>query len=101
MCTLELSKVLMYQPHNGYIKIKYGNNSRLLFTDTYSLLYEIKNEDLSMKNAYGDLESHNKYKDVLLNKNLLRPSMNRILKQELIKSIRFPCLAWIHPKQWM
>ena len=80
MCTLELSKVLMYQPHNGYIKIKYGNNSRLLFTDTYSLLYEIKNEDLSMKNAYGDLESHNKYKDVLLNKNLLRPSMNRILK---------------------
>ena len=56
MCTLELSKVLMYQPHNSYIKIKYGNNSRLLFTDTYSLLYEIKNEDLSMKNAYGDLE---------------------------------------------
>ena len=56
MCILELSKLLMYQPRNGYIKIKYGNNLRLSFTDTYSLLYEIKNEDLSMKNIYGDLE---------------------------------------------
>ena len=33
----------------GYIKNKYGNNSRLLFTDTDSLIYEIKIED-----AYED-----------------------------------------------
>ena len=33
----------------GYIKNKYGNNSRLLFTDTDSLMYEIKTED-----AYED-----------------------------------------------
>ena len=42
MCTLELSKVLMYEFH--YYYIKYGNNSRLLFTDTDSLMYEIKPE---------------------------------------------------------
>ena len=48
MCTLELSKVLMYEFHYNYIKNKYGNNSRLLFTYTDSLMHEIKTE-VSMK----------------------------------------------------
>ena len=47
MCLLELSKVLMYEFHYDYIKNKYSNNSRLLFTDTDSLMYEIKTEDVS------------------------------------------------------
>ena len=38
MCILELSKVLMYEVHYDYIKNKYGNNSRLLFPDTDSLM---------------------------------------------------------------
>ena len=42
MCILQLSKVLMYEFHYYYIKNKCGNNSRLLFTDTDSLMYEIK-----------------------------------------------------------
>ena len=46
MCILELSKVLINEFHYDYIKNKYGNNSRLLFTDTYSLLYEIKTKDV-------------------------------------------------------
>ena len=46
MCTLELSKVLMYEFHYIYIKNKYGNNSRLLFTDTDILMYEIKTENV-------------------------------------------------------
>ena len=45
MYILELSKVLMYEFHYNYIKNKYGNNSRLLFTDTDSLMYKIKTED--------------------------------------------------------
>ena len=45
MCILELSKVLMYQLHDGFITNKYGNNSRLLFTDTRSLMYEFNIED--------------------------------------------------------
>ena len=36
----------MYQFHYDYIKNKYGNNSRLLFTDTDSLMYVIKTEDV-------------------------------------------------------
>ena len=33
--------------HYDYIKNKYCNNSRLLFSDTVSLMYEIKIEDFS------------------------------------------------------
>ena len=35
----------MYEFHNHYIKNKYCNNSRLLLTDTDSLMHEIKTED--------------------------------------------------------
>ena len=46
MCIFELSKVLMYEFHYDYIKNKYDNNSRILFIDTDSLMYEIKTEDV-------------------------------------------------------
>ena len=46
MCILDLSKVFMYEIHYNYIKNKYGNNSRLLFTDTDSLMYEIKTREV-------------------------------------------------------
>ena len=35
----------MYEFYYDYVKNKYGNNTRLLFTDTDSLMYEIKIED--------------------------------------------------------
>ena len=47
LCILELSKVLIYKLHYDYIKHKYGNNSRLLLTETKSVMYEIKTEDIS------------------------------------------------------
>ena len=40
-CILELSKLLMYQFHYNYV-IKTFDNVKLLFTDTDSLVYEIK-----------------------------------------------------------
>ena len=52
MCIFELIKVLMCEFYYDYIKNKYGNNTRLLFTDTDSLVYEIKTEDV-----YKDLRS--------------------------------------------
>ena len=36
----------MYELHYDYIKNKFVNNSRLLFTDTDSLIYEIETEDV-------------------------------------------------------
>ena len=46
MCILELSKILMYEFHYDYIKNKYDNKSKLFFTDTDSLTYEIKTGDV-------------------------------------------------------
>ena len=46
ICILDLSKVLMYKLHYDYIKNKYDNSSRQLFTDIDILMYEIKTEDL-------------------------------------------------------
>ena len=46
MCILELNNVIMYKFHYDYIENKYGNNSKLLFTGTDGLMYEIKTEDV-------------------------------------------------------
>ena len=53
ICILELSKVLMYEFHYDYIENTYDKKSKLLFTDTGSLIYEIKTDDV-----YEDFSSN-------------------------------------------
>ena len=49
---LDLSKTLMYDFHNNYIKQKYPD-ATLLFTDTYSLMYQIQTDNVC-ENFYAD-----------------------------------------------
>ena len=50
---LELKKLLMCEFHYDYIKNKYDNKSKLSFTATDRLMYEIKAEDI-----YKDFSSN-------------------------------------------
>ena len=58
MCILDLSKTLMYDCHYNYIKPKYSDRAKLLFTDTDFLMYEIDADDF-----YRDISSdvHKKF----------------------------------------
>ena len=42
---LDLSKLVMYEFHYDYMKPKYGENLKLCYMDTDSLVYHIKTED--------------------------------------------------------
>ena len=55
MCILDLSKTLMFDFHYSYIKKKYGDKAKLLFTDTDSLMYEIQTEDF-YEDIKGDVK---------------------------------------------
>ena len=46
MCILDIAKVVLYEFHYDFVKKVFGSNCKLLYTDTDSLLYEIKHPDV-------------------------------------------------------
>lgn len=78
-CILDISKTLMYQFHYDYMKPKYQENIKLLYTDTDSLVYQIFTQNFydDIKpdlNSYFDTSDYppdNDYGFPLLNKKRL------------------------------
>lgn len=58
LSVLDLSKLHMYKFHYDFVKEKYGDKARLLFTDTDSLTYHIKTDDL-----YQDMKENGEWFD--------------------------------------
>ena len=58
MTILDNSKILMYDFFYNHLKKKYGESCELLYTDTDSLLLEIKTDDV-----YKDIKSNEKHHD--------------------------------------
>ena len=98
MSILDISKTLMYDFHYGYIKEKYNDKGRLLFTDTYSLMYEIERDD-SYKGISGDVLTSfdtSNYPKIILQELLLELT-RRLLECLRMKSVedKFQSLsAW-------
>ena len=83
ICILELSKVSMHEFHYDYIKNKYNNKSKLLPTDTYSLMYEIKTED-----AYDDICSDKEMLDHgLLNNGIICHILKVKIKRPVFRKL--------------
>ena len=116
MCILELNKVLMYEFHYDYIKNKFENKSTLLFTNTDSLMYENRTEDVyedfiinKEMFRFSNYSSHNEYKDALLNNKCIRHSINTIQSKTHrigtydINKVSLSCFddKNIYSKQWI
>lgn len=56
---LEISKTIMYDFHYNVMQPKYGDNLKVLMSDTDSLIYEIKTHDL-----YDDMKSYKQHLDL-------------------------------------
>ena len=68
-CILDISKLLMYDFHYGFVRKTYGDKARLLFTDTDSLAYEIQTADF-----YKDIAPHVQEKFDTSNYPVVHPS---------------------------
>ena len=91
----------MYEFHYDYIKNKYDNNSRLLFTDTDRLMYEIKfedgYEDFSNDKEMLDFSNYwtkSKYYDDS-NKLVIGKLEDETSSVTIEESVRFRWLAWL------
>ena len=52
---LDLSKTVMYELWYDYVKSKYGENAKLYYMDTDSLIFHVKTENI-LKDIAEDVE---------------------------------------------
>ena len=99
MCILDLSKVLMYELRYDYIKDVMKMSMKILVAikkclilviirlNQKTMIIQTKKPKGMNKNVVATI-SHNAYKDVLLNNRCIRHSMNRISKEQRIRTYK-------------
>ena len=84
ICILELIKVLRYELHYDYANNKYGNKSRLLFTETNCLMYEIKTEDVYKDFTNDkDMSDFNIYSTIYSNKSKYHDNSSKLVVDKM------------------
>lgn len=78
LSVLDISKIVLYEFHYDYVRKVFGNNCKLLYTDTDSLIYEIICEDIydvmkkdSHRFDTSDYDENNVYGIPLKNKKIV------------------------------
>ena len=100
MSVVELSKVLMNKFHYDYIKNKYDNKSTLLPTDTGSLIFEIKIEDICENfNSDKEIFDFSNYSTKSKNTMMIRESNHKKMKDET-DGVEIEELVGLKPKMY-
>ena len=100
MSVVELSKVLMNKFHYDYIKNKYDNKSTLLPTDTGSLIFEIKIEDICENfNSDKEMFDFSNYSTKSKNTMMIRESNHKKMKDET-DGVEIEELVGLKPKMY-
>ncbi|XP_070170415.1 uncharacterized protein [Polyergus mexicanus] len=94
MCILDISKVCLYEFHHEYMLPLYRKNCKIMYTDTYSLIYHIECEDVyeNMKRDIArfdtsDYPANNAYGIPLENKKvpgLMKDENNGAIQTEFV-----------------
>ena len=90
MCILDISKVCLYEFHYEYMSPMYRDKCKIVYTDTDSLIYHIKCDDVykNMKFDTSDYPADNVYGMPLANKKvsgLMKDENNGAIMTEFVR----------------
>jgi hypothetical protein len=96
LSVLDTSKILMYNFHYNHINQIYGDAARLLFTDTDSLCYHIKTNDV-----YEDMAKHEDlydFSDYPANHPLFSLKNKKVIGKFKDESLSIPIIEFVSKK---
>ena len=84
LCVLDISKTVLYEFHYDFALKKFGSDCKLLYTDTDSLIYEIKGQDVYqiMKDNIERFDTSDYHPDNMYELPLVNKKIPGLMKDE-------------------